>query len=710
MRSAVIQLFKKYGFDYKKSASTDSFMAFTFKSGFFHNAELVSLEVGDRERIENEMEPAIRDLESLGYSTKKSFYNSYKELEDSLFQGFFDVDDWKNKSKKEYDEHCQRILSLLPNGAGKYEYVNVPYQKNGVVMEEGNVVADICDSLIGDQPKLTIVEAPAGFGKTCTSYEVVHKLINSSSKPLPFFTEFSRDRQARVFSHIFIREVDRSFSSVNSDVVIEEVKNGRIVVVLDGFDEILHDKSKKEIDDKSYEDAEPMLETIGELLEGKAKIVLTSRRSAIFDGELFAEWTERYKDKFEVERFRLDKPSIKDWIQPERLEALNDTAIDLVNLANPVLLSYLRFISAEEYAKLCSNPHVIVSRYFESMLEREMDRQELRMNPEKQSQFLKLVASDMCDNNYTSSTKEELISTIKEKAMPLLNEVRTLYSAKDRPSLDKLATTLSNHAFFDRSNNEDNKVGFANEFVFGNYIALNALDSNTDSEWIVSDERFVEPAVMSYVPREHAERKLLWERFGLMKDFLDMSSRFKFECYLCDEVRDSIYSGCEISSLTINSKKVFTSGNLENSVFHDCTFKNVLLGFENMHDVTFLNCVFWDCEGALCDSVSFYHCKSNNDLLHFDEDIDSIQTPESNFSEVEEYVLSSIWPVGSPSIERLHHFIGVILKNSDYSKKETLRAIKSLKNKEILADANNVNFVAVNKDRVGDIKTILGRG
>lgn len=37
----LISLFKKYGFDYKKSSSGHGFYAFTFKAGFFHNAEVV---------------------------------------------------------------------------------------------------------------------------------------------------------------------------------------------------------------------------------------------------------------------------------------------------------------------------------------------------------------------------------------------------------------------------------------------------------------------------------------------------------------------------------------------------------------------------------------------------------------------------------------------------------------------------------------------
>lgn len=531
MHSKIIELFNKYGFEYRKSASSNDFLAFTYKSGFFHNAELVSLNYNDKELLEFEMEKSLKSLEELGFSTKKSFYKSVEEIEETLFNGFFNVSEWKDKIKSEYSGHTQKILNILPKEAINYQYINSLYTKNNKININKNIVEDICNNLKSSGPLLTIVEAPAGFGKTCTSYEIINELAKSNNKqtPIPFFTEFSRDRQARIFSHIFIREVDKTFSSVNSEVVIEEVKSGRIVVVLDGFDEILHDNSNQTFDNKenNFENAEPMLETIGELLVNNAKVILTSRRSAIFDGEVFNDWLARYDQKFRINRYKIEKPEIKDWLTSTRLERLINAGLDVYKLANPVLLSYLRFISDETFDSLCNQPTKIVEQYFTSMLEREMDRQELRMNPDQQSTFLALIAEDMCENNYTSDTKEKLISTIKNKASHLLNEVRTLYSAKERPTLDKLATTLSNHAFFDRSNSDENKIEFINEFVFGNFIASNIV--NYQGDWIASDERFVEPAVLSYVPRDNDSRLLLWQKLGMMKEFLDTSSRMKFE-------------------------------------------------------------------------------------------------------------------------------------------------------------------------------------
>ncbi|WP_182788493.1 hypothetical protein [Aeromonas media] len=130
MRNQIISLFRKYGFEYRKSASHDNFLAFTYKTGFFHNAELVSLMMDERDRVEQEMERSVKELEALGFSTKKSFYRSVKEIEEILFDGFFNVSEWKERIKLEYNEHANKILSVLPKEASNYQYISTPYYKN----------------------------------------------------------------------------------------------------------------------------------------------------------------------------------------------------------------------------------------------------------------------------------------------------------------------------------------------------------------------------------------------------------------------------------------------------------------------------------------------------------------------------------------------------------------------------------------------------
>ncbi|MCO4883409.1 hypothetical protein, partial [Paraburkholderia caribensis] len=70
-----------------------------------------------------------------------------------------------------------------------------------------------------------LIEAAAGFGKTCTAQEIVNGLIENSDY-LPLYAELSRNRQARVFRHILLDEIDRTFPLLGSRLVQSEIQNG----------------------------------------------------------------------------------------------------------------------------------------------------------------------------------------------------------------------------------------------------------------------------------------------------------------------------------------------------------------------------------------------------------------------------------------------------------------------------------------------------
>ncbi|HFO8013478.1 TPA: hypothetical protein ACHKK1_005520, partial [Escherichia coli] len=210
----------------------------------------------------------------------------------------------------------------------------------------------------------------------------------------------------------------------------------------------------------------------------------------------------------------------------------------------------------ENFNNLCERSSKIVEHYFQAMLERERERQDLLMTPEKQSSILTMVALDMCENDYTSDNRDKIISLIKEKCLFILEETRQLYTGKDRPTLDALASKLATHAFFDRSNQGENKIEFVNEFVFGNYIA-NSIIANDSDDWLANDERFVEPAVQAYLPRDSHDRELLWTRLSGMREFLSSSDHMKYEYLLTQEIDASIYSETTITGLSFDNALFF---------------------------------------------------------------------------------------------------------------------------------------------------------
>ncbi len=705
----IIRLYEKYGFTFHENSSNSDFLAFTYKTGFFHNAEIISLDCQNKEKVSNEMEEQLNGLKKLGYSSKKSFYNSIEDIEKSLFEGFFNTKDWKNRVLREYKDYTEKIMINLPEDKYSYKYIDSPFSKNRIKKENTTIIREIFEDVKKESPQLIIIEAPAGFGKTSTSYEILKELVKSEDMPIPFFTEFSRDRQARVFNHILMREVDKSFHNLKSDVVIEEIKSGKILIILDGFDELLHDDSAEGDKVSAFEKNEPMLETISELLTNNSKVILTTRKSSIFDGELFADWINKYQDKFVINRYQIEKPEIKHWLDDSRYKQLGKTFENNVYfILNPVLLSFLRFSNDETFNYLINNPLEIVEKYFSIMLEREMSRQNLPMKIEQQNKLLDIVAQDMCDNNYTSDSKEKIINLIKAKAIDLLNDVRDNYPPKDRPTIDKLATTLSNHAFFDRSQQGENNIQFINEFVFGNYISRNII--NSDGEWISSDERFVEPAVFSYISREKEKKLLLWEKLNFMKEFLSKSSQMKYESLLTDCISEEIYNDSEIKNLTFKNIDFFRESTISNSIFIDCEFTNINFNMKMFKDITFSSCKLWNCTVSnINENIIFYNCLDDNDLIINIEDSYIDMEFEDYNQSISMYIFEKLWPKGSHKLDKLYYFIGDLLNNCQFTKKEILKEINRLKREGLLLDGKHSNFIMINKSKLKEIKKILGR-
>ncbi len=713
--SQVIEKYRTYGFEYKKMYSNRSYLTFTFRSGFFHNAEVVKVASNDND--DEDIDKKLKDLNQLGISAKITEYSTLKDIEEGLFKGFFDVEQWRARISDEYKEYVKSVMLAYPDQVEdlSYDYINAPYTVvNSDTQPPAKIVDDIISRLSNDSAQLILIEAPAGFGKTCTSYELINNLISDESSPIPFFTEFSRDRQARIFSHVFVREVDRAFSQVNSEIVEYELKNGRIVMVLDGFDELLSDTHQSE-SSEDYENAEPMLETISELLEGKSKIIITSRKSAMFDGATFSEWVEKFGDKFNFVRYRIERPDVGDWLGPERQQKIEHVGLNLKEVSNPVLLSYLRFVGEEKFQELCDSPDELVNRYFNSMLEREQERQNLQLTPDEQSALLTMLAEDMCERNYTSESKDKLVEFFKSgRCSSILENARKSYKASERPSIDSLSNTLSNHAFFDRSNQGEGRIEFVNEFVFGNFIAESIL--KCQDEWMASDERFVEPAVLSYLPRNLREREKLWDSLAPMNEFLSASDRFNYELSMLGEISSATYDQCSIMSLNVQQYRLFESVSVQAISFSDCAFTDIEFVAKNMQDVTFINCKFYGCSiyGDLSNAESFVflNCFDNNGFIN---DVEGYkpQEEEEELDELTRLILERYWRVGSAQIDRLHIPISSIYKvcqQQGYTKRQITLEIKRMKSRKILKDATDGEYIAIDKNSIVTIKGMLGKG
>lgn len=705
-KSEIISIYQKYGFSYEKQSDYDHILVFTIQSGHYHNADIISLVTpSNNEHIESVFE----QYSKAGYACIKRDYESVETVKSSLFDGFFSVKNTKKHLKREYESHVKQIIGSLPDGS-QYRYIESTYEINGRIGEL-SVVNEISKRLNEKKPILFIIEAAAGFGKTCTAFELLSSIIDKERSMVPLFSELSRNRQAKIFHYVLLDEIDRSFPNLNSQLVKDQILNGKVPVILDGFDELLHDPNKK--DEKTLSlayNTEPMLKTISDLLVNSSKIILTTRRTALFDGDDFAEWVETHSELFDIYRIKINEPTITDWLPADRYAQLQQTNYPIFQLNNPVLLSYLRFISDEEFDKCVKEPQLIVDEYFISMLERERKRQDLQILPDDQAKILKDIAQYFIENNYTSEEKEFLHLHIEERFEGFLESIRKYYQAEDRPSIDELINKLTSHALLDRTNTNEDKIGFVNDFVLGHFVTPNITDT---SEWI-GDKIFIEPAVTATTPTASNKRIQLWRS---LKTYFDLDDDLAFKVNvsiklnneICFELKDSIINRINISNINIGTKLI------ENFTFYNCTFKKVAFNLENFKDVIFVECKFFDSEIiGISDTLTEMGCSGVEDSFYLyltsqnnspNQDF-SKDNPE--FSVIDIYVLEKFWPKGRASFAKHRHH-AAICGRGRYSLPELIKSIKHLKKQKILLTPDKEDFYELNIEKINLIKEVLGK-
>ena len=108
----IINNYKKYGFEHKQKMSRNEYLVFTFRSGFFYNAEIVEL---TDENCEYELSKTIQELQNAGITAKITKFRDIEHIKNRLFHGFFDTNRWKEKIKDEYKQFVERTLNSLPN-------------------------------------------------------------------------------------------------------------------------------------------------------------------------------------------------------------------------------------------------------------------------------------------------------------------------------------------------------------------------------------------------------------------------------------------------------------------------------------------------------------------------------------------------------------------------------------------------------------------
>jgi len=699
----IIRIYHGYGFEYRPDLSKTMELVFTIAQGVFDNAIIVNLPGGTGGQ------DLSAELADLGFQIKVENFISLKDTEDRLFSGFFSVKRTKAAFKKDYDAHIANIMNSFPVKGATYSYFKSPFSKDSHPHNaDENILQHIKDEVNSAGPKLILIEAAAGFGKTCTAYEIAKIISEQDDEHIVLFAELSRDRQAKIFNHVLHKELARSFPAVSPDLVVREIKKGKVIVVLDGFDELLNEREDEKF---QFEKSQAMLETIGKILEKNAKIVLTTRKTAILQGDDFDGWISGQLDKFEFTRFSLSEPSARSWLGNERYEKLESSRVNIKNLSNPVLLTFLRFVDDQQFESILEQPDLVVEKYFELLLLREMNRQTLEMQPSEQSNFMKRLAQHMMDCNFTRDSKESIVSYFSEFEMETIEAIRSRYSADVRPTFEAMLEKLSNHALLDRSN-VDEKIGFINNFVLGHFVAMDLME--TPKDWL-ADSIFVEAAVNAYSARTIASREEIWHKLTDSLDCCSPEDRAKLEIRLLDRVSGN-YTNRSFNEVIFDVKSFFEDGSLSACYFNGCTFSNCVFDFNKIRACTFISCQFYNCSSIghntsneFISSVMDEKSRAAIDVSYLPDREQTVENDGEN--EVKAFILEKFWPVGKETVAFAHRPMVIFYRGGTYPSQVITQAVEEMRRDGLLVSAKRKNWIGLDLsgNNFINIREILGR-
>lgn len=697
IREQLIDLYLRYNFSIDKDL--ENIFVFTYCDGYFYNAEIVISGDVDTRKIEE-----IKDeYQSLGYAVREITYHSIERLHEQLFNGFFNVKTSQKRLQQEYlnfqELQKKKMFDI------DYQYVEPNYFLESNYHEK-HLIDNIKQQLTQLGAHLIIIEAAAGFGKTCTSYELMNCLSGQESKTL-IFTELSKNRKAALFRYVLLDEIDQKYTNLSSELVLWEIKNGRVPLIIDGFDELLSKSTTEGNSHDNNENAQTMLDTIAELFDegSAAKVILTSRKSSILTGKEFDDWA---KDKLQgccVTRISIESPSVKDWIGHEKQEFLENHDIPMESITNPILLSYMRYLDLEQFKKEFKNTKSVVECYFRFLLSRERERQALLLSVEEQYEIMTEFAKMMVEMDIKAdefSFIRDIFAEIMHEQFPVYRE--RYIQLEDRLDEESFAAKLARHALLNRVSATKNMVGFINDFIFGIFIGEAIIKGIVEPMKI--NRQYIDISATAMVAKGYADKITYYKKIKSVLGHMNYEQQLDIELRLLGTI-DHNYENQYISNYNFGDTVVLVGCyRFQNCTFQNCTFERCLISTSLFDGCTFINCKFYDVlidkdTVENCRLIFYGDCVGHEDFVMAAEGTCSADNQEKDY-EVE--VLNRFRKgraLGQMRIQDL------LIKSATAEQRDKLLlALESLKRKNYIS--KDGHYWILNRDYIIEIKEMLG--
>jgi hypothetical protein len=371
--------------------------------------------------------------------------------------------------------------------------------------------------------------------------------------------------------------------------------------------------------------------------------------------------------------------------------------IPIQYIANPVLLTYLKNLPKDDFIVQIENSELLIDQYFNRLLEREQERQNLIITVEKQREIFRNVARLLLEFDITVESKSFFKELIKDQNGKLLEYTRTLYSGINRPSVEGLVDSLSTHALLDRKGRDENQIGFINDFILGTFIGEILCETSVPK--IEQDYSYymVDLGCTAFKVQNRHNKGLLWEKINAVNHKLQPISIFTYDITL----KESLMR--EYSELTIYDHTFFHIGfdthMIKYTVFLNCYFRGCSFNPEYFSGVSFVDCTFDQClvvNGIFLDEskeISTIKCKLKECeiLINYDYHIND---ETGLFTETETKILTSLMSI---SLSKAHHIMKLLHCFEKSKSKLILKSLQELEAKGYLELRGNHIYLNMNK-------------
>lgn len=200
----------------------------------------------------------------------------------------------------------------------------------------------------------------------------------------------------------------------------------------------------------------------------------------------------------------------------ERYDTIVERKIPIDSISNPVLLTYLRNVALEEFNELMKQADSITEKYFEQLLNREKQRQNLSIRWEDQMLIFENLARTFADfgiNGECRSFVKEMLIDYNRSKLLYYKDIMT-----NGQTLDELADTLTNHALLDRTGNND-YITFINDFVYGYLFGMSLIkdDNKFLDKLNIIPENHIHLAIMAFCYLSENYKMQLWNKVNSVR-------------------------------------------------------------------------------------------------------------------------------------------------------------------------------------------------